>query len=61
MSPFRRKPEPNLTDRERRVLLIAKGSVAKLKELGLAVQGLSRNGDRDVPVIERVRLVRRVA
>jgi len=58
---FRRKPEPNLTDRERRVLLIAKGSVAKLKELGLAVQGLSRNGDRDVPVIERVRLVRRVA
>lgn len=58
---FRRKPEPNLTDRERRVLLIAKGSVAKLKELGLAVQGLSRNADRDVPVIERVRLVRRVA
>ncbi len=56
---FRRKPEPNLTDRERRALLIAKGSVAKLKEMGLAVQGLSRNGDRDVPVIERVLVVRR--
>lgn len=60
MNPFRRRTE-NLTDRERRALLIAKGSVAKLKELGLAVQGLARNGDRDVPVIERVRLVRRRA
>ena len=60
MNPFRRRTE-NLTDKERRALLIAKGSVAKLKEMGLAVQGLSRNGDRDVPVIERVRLVKRVA